>query len=155
MSLSPETTARIQAKAKKGIPVSRGIRPALASRPFVSDPGDLGRGIYYTTNYHRARCYGEVQKSVIVFSNPLVLSVDDAYALADKYQTVRIEPDMALVEQLKQQGKRWADYEQEQRLRNAEKMTQDLLAQGFDGLISVSTGRRVELEIVDYRPYKG
>jgi hypothetical protein len=114
-----------------------------------TDAGDFGRGIYYSSSYHRALTYGLVEKSTIKFANPLVLTSSEAYKLADKFHTVRIpEEDIKVIAEKHPLGERSAAI-QKQLLLNAQAMTDDVLSKGYDGLIAVGK----DLEIVDYRPY--
>ena len=145
-SITDKTKQRIYEKATTtGIPVRRGTRPLRVNKPYASDPGDFGRGIYYSTNWYHARSYAtrdeDVAKSIIKFNNPLVLSDEEAYNLADKFGTINLpDEDWKL------------PYEQRihKLLANAENMTRYMLKLGHDGLISV---KKRTLEIVDYRPY--
>jgi hypothetical protein len=134
-----------------GIEVRRGERKRSHNKPFATDVGDFGRGVYYTSNYHQARTYGSVTKSVLKLKNPLVLTVDEAYKLSDQYQTVRLsdEEHMALYNKF---GRDRTSIVQAKMLENAEKFTKDMIAKGHDGLIVIHKGR---LEIVDYSPYIG
>lgn len=140
-----DTKRRIYEKATTtGIPVRRGEKPRLAGRAYATDAGDFGRGIYYSTHYHRAKSYGPVTKSVIKFSNPLVLTAEESYALANQFHTVILpEEDLVALRSPKQRESRL--------LANAEALTRYMLSQGHDGLIVVDRG---VLEIVDYRPYR-
>jgi hypothetical protein len=144
ISLEDKTKQSIRLKIISGIPVRRGIRKIFWEREYISDPGDFGRGIYYDTNYHRAKTYGEVTKSILKLTNPIVLSSSEAYEIAEKFQTVRLTDDWYT--QNNSQDSMQA------RLNNAQKMTEFLLNQGYDGLASVNT-RMGSIEIVDYRPY--
>lgn len=105
----------------------------MGNREYAHDPGDFGRGIYWTTELAQAKCYGKVRKARVSLSNPLYLTAEEAYDLADKEygSTVHGFP---------------AD-----RLRKAEHMTLDLLRKGYDGLVVQHKNGR--LEVVDYRPY--
>lgn len=126
-----------------GIIVYRGIRPKY-EKVFASDPGDFGRGVYWTTSKARAKSYSSnIITARIVFNNPLILTVNEAYDLADHYNTIN-EIDI------------------DKRIKNAEIFTRDMLSFGFDGLISIRLTRKhkykemsfhSELEIVDYRSY--
>lgn len=135
-----------------GLQVYRGTRKT--TKPFASDPGDFGRGIYYATRFHVAKHYGVVTKSVIKLSNPLILTVAEAYRLADFYQTVRL-PDEEWRElwvTLRQIGRgHFLNAIQERQLQNAERFTRDMLAKGHDGLVVIH--KHGYLEVVDYRPY--
>jgi hypothetical protein len=131
-------------KILSGIPVRRGFRKIFCERDYLSDPGDFGRGIYYDTNYHRAKTYGEVAKSILKLTNPIVLSSSEAYEIAEKFQTVRLHDDWYT--QNNSQDSMQA------RLNNAQRMTEFLINQGYDGLASVNI-KMGSIEIVDYRPY--
>jgi hypothetical protein len=144
ISLEDNTKQSIRLKIISGIPVRRGIRKIFWEREYISDPGDFGRGIYYDTNYHRAKAYGEVTKSILKLTNPIVLSSSEAYEIAEKFQTVRLHDDWYT--QNNSQDSMQA------RLINAQRMTEFLLNQGHDGLASVNI-KMGSIEIVDYRPY--
>lgn len=139
-----------------GIPVRRGVSTHRPKLPYQTDPGDFGRGIYYTTNYYHALQYAKgerdkVSKEVIKFENPLVLDADEAYALANKYET--IVQDVSKAPEDLDSFKAWIKknpYTPEVKLKNAERLTRDMIDQGYDGLIVI---QRERLEIVDYRPY--
>jgi hypothetical protein len=134
-SLRAETIDRIRQRLQGGMMVWRGVYPHYKAAEYVSDPGDFGRGVYYTTLKSRAKSYGEVSRYFLQLSNPLVLSVSDAYDLSETFGKIRTRT-----------------------LDQSEAMTLDLIAQGYDGIVSVSIdkerGFRNELEIVDFRPYK-
>lgn len=143
LEMSQDTKLSIYKRiTTRGIPVRRGIKRKRINLPFASDPGDFGRGIYYTTNYHNAKAYGPVEKSILKLQNPIVLSVEEAYQLADKYHTVHLPNDNV---------KRTTQEMLAQLVTNAETMTRAMISQGYDGLVAIHRGR---LEIVDYRPYK-
>lgn len=109
-----------------GMSLWRGHTEPSKSR-FAHDPGDFGRGVYWTSSCARAKCYGKsLKRAVIKLQSALVLSVSDAYALAAKYGTVGPQFSM------------------DQKLANASRMTEELKAQGYDGLVSV---RRAEWAI--------
>ena len=149
-----ETIHKIWLKATTpGIPGHRGIKEFRKNLPYSNDPGDFGRGIYYTTSKARAKAYGKTFSTVIKFNNPLVLSVNQAYDLADNYGTIANMRN----------GK--------EALNGAETMTKTMLSKGYDGLIAINRNLLMkkdsegyyfrshisdfgELEIVDYRPYK-
>lgn len=166
MKFTEERMLLIDHEARNGLLVYRGIRERRADQPFASDPGDFGRGVYYTTSLSRAKAYSKtVESKTIRFDNPLLLLVEQAYQLADSYQTVRL-PDDWRGECLKRfptlkdhyRGTREAGCRcQEERalalLQNAERMTRDMLGRGIDGLLSVNE-MLDEVEVVDYRPYK-
>jgi hypothetical protein len=142
--LEDKTKQSIRLKIISGISVRRGIHKTFWEREYISDPGDFGRGIYYDTNYHRAKTYGEVTKSVLKLTNPIVLSSSEAYEIAEKFQTVRLNDDWYT--------KNNSQDSMRARLSNAKKMTEFLLNQGYDGLAAVNI-KMGSIEIVDYRPY--
>ena len=142
--LDDKTKQSIKLRIVYGIPVRRGIRKIFWSREYISDPGDFGRGVYYDTNYHRAKTYGEVTKSILKLTNPIVLSSSEAYEIAEKFQTVRLHDSWYMQNDSQDSMKA--------RLNNAQKMTEFLLNQGYDGLAAVNT-KMGSIEIVDYRPY--
>lgn len=133
-----------------GIPVRRGSKPFKKGKPYASDVGDFGRGVYYSSNYHLAKQYGNVSKLTIKFANPLILNGDESYQLADKYKTVNLSDEETL-EIIKEFGVKSREEVEKRKLENAQKLTDYMLKNGHDGLIAVLDGR---LEIVDYRPYK-
>src|SRR5262249_17339974 len=133
---APPEAADIRAQLQSGMTVYRSERPRVEGALYASDPGDLGRGKYYTTEPARAQAMGGVQTTAqLQMQNPLILDMEDAYKLADQYQTVRGTP--------------------EARLAGAQYITEALRAQGYDGLVAVrrdrKTGEVREMEIVDFR----
>jgi hypothetical protein len=121
--------------AKQGLQVWRGEQ--ILHQP--SDPGDFGSGKYYTTRRSRARGYsgsdGVIFRIILVFNNPFVIGVSEAYDLAQYYGTIHGTL--------------------EQRLAAARQMTGDFQLQGYDGFIAVSHKKwgirsYSELEIVYY-----
>lgn len=67
----------------------RGVRPKKHGKDYASDPGDLGKGEYWTSNIHYARGYGKTTKKKIRLKNPLHLTASQASILIDRYKTVR------------------------------------------------------------------
>jgi len=119
--------------------VYRGERSEKLDRVFQSDPGDLGRGVYYDTHKARAKSYGDVIiERQLQFQNPLELPYAIAYLLAEKFETIRGRDGEAL--------------SAEQRLKNAEALTRWLLEEGYDGLIA--RRKNGYAEVVDFRPFK-
>jgi hypothetical protein len=112
---------------KTSIVAYRGIRGG------GSDPGDFGRGIYWSTVKERAECYAQdgLLHEELFFSNPLIISCGKAYDMGIAYGTVgpKVNDDHRML---------------------AAHTTLWLLLLGYDGLFSV---RDDETEIVDYRPY--
>jgi hypothetical protein len=120
---------------KEGLQVYRGQREK-GGREYASDAGDLGRGIYYTTSRARASCYGTVSEHVVIFENPMVVSVETAYNIACAYGV-------------------FSPHGGPPKIDGATVMTEAMLAFGYDGLASVRTiAGETEIEIVDYRPYR-
>ena len=142
--LEDKTKQSIRHRILSGIPVRRGFRKIFCEREYISDPGDFGRGIYYDTNYHRAKTYGEVAKSILKLTNPIVLSSGEAYEIAEKFQTVRLHDDWY--------AQNNSQDSMQARINNAQKMTEFLINQGYDGLASINV-KMGSIEIVDYRPY--
>lgn len=142
--LKEETRKVLYKRITSGISVRRGVR-SFGSKVYAHDPGDFGRGVYYDTNYYRAKSYGYVIKSIISLSNPIILSSSEAYDLADKFQTVRLSDEWY--------ANNIGKNVDEARLINAQKMTEYILSLGYDGLAAVNV-RFGGIEIVDYRPYK-
>ncbi len=83
---------------------------------FVSDPGDLGVGEYWTTSQGTAKSYGTVESAMKAFSNPLVLDEKSATALVEKYGTV--------------QGST------AERLKGAAQLTEDVRKAGYDAIVA-------------------
>jgi len=134
--VTPPKEEKVKKPKSVKMTVYRGVRPKLPGKEYASDPGDFGRGIYYTTNKSMARAYGidkKIETIKLELKNPLQLTEEEAYDLAEKYNTLGHGVDEAT------------------RIKNAERMTKDLLAQGYDGIIS--TDKRGFKEIVDFRPY--
>jgi len=143
--VTEETKKRIYEKITTiGIPVRRGERPRY-HKEYASDPGDLGRGIYYDTNYHRAKSYGNVTKTNIKFKNPIVLTAREAYDLAGKFGTVKLTDDELM-------QFRDPDDRTNLLLQHAQALTDHMIKLGHDGMVCIHTDR-YHLEIVDYRPY--
>jgi len=112
-------------KAKTiGLRVYRGERPGVPP----ADPGDFGAGTYWSTRKARARQYGSVRREVLIFKNPLAVTVTEAYDLAEKYDTLHAKD----------------------RVSASRKMSQDLLDAGYDAVIAI---HGAELEIVDLRNF--
>lgn len=93
----------------------RGVRPKRYGKDYASDPGDLGKGEYWTSNIHYARGYGKVKTRKIKLKNPLHLDSTQASILADRYRTVRGFPH--------------------QREAGARRMSEYLKSRGYDGLV--------------------
>jgi len=130
--------SQVMVQAKRGIKVYRGTRRNKGE--FISDPGDFGRGIYYSTSKSIAKCYGQVEESIIRFKNPFVMNYNEAYeCVAEQWDTLHGS--------------------NKKRIRNAEQLTFDMLIAGYDGFVAVGVGmfdkKGIILEVVDYRSYKG
>ena len=125
--------------SRKMMRVFRGERPILPHGMFATDPGDFGRGIYFTTALPRARAIagtaGKVVKMVMDVSEFLLIDMGEAYRIADAYGTVDKK------------------FTVEEKMRNAQAMRDELVAEGFKGLIAVRkdrAGRVMEREVVQY-----
>ena len=132
-----------------GVPVFRGEFGKMPKRGFRHDVGDFGRGVYYTSVLNQARAYGsDIRRVVLVLKHPLILGVEDAYDLSDDFEILHQKlPSELEGEELRA----WVVAHPRDALGCAERMTRALLGRGFDGLVVVHRGGR--LEIVDYRPY--
>jgi len=137
VSVPQETTDEfegVREAAKEGIGVFRGVLPEQPGKGFASDPGDFGRGRYWTTSGQRAEAIAgkeAVEPGTVKLDNPLILDTDEAYDLAEKYGTVTGEA----------------------RMEGSQKLTDDMLAAGYDGIIVVGQ-KPGELEIVEFQPKK-
>ncbi len=145
-----ETTKKLRRDFALGKRLHRGERPKRVDQVFASDPGDFGRGLYYTTSQARARQYGPVLTKIIKLQNPLILSDAEAYQLSEEYETVKLN-ERTIIEIFDR-----VDRELMQRavtaklLENAQKMTDALKSQGFDGLVSIRSMGHGELEVVKF-----
>jgi len=90
---------------------------AKQERGFASDPGDYGRGEYWTDSQAFASNYGTVRKTVIELRNALRLDPNEMVRL------IRDEYGMT---------KAWLP--QRERIAAAERFTRDMLAKGYDGI---------------------
>ena len=90
--------------------VYRGVNPNQ-SKP--TDPGDLGKGTYYTTSLATARSYGIPLQGELHLQNPKVINAIEAAELVEKYGTVN-------------------GYH---RMRGALALTRDMKAAGYDSLV--------------------
>lgn len=138
--LSRQDVPELDALQWKGMKVYHGELPLRKGEKVATDAGDLGRGIYYSSSESVARAHAgkkNVTVKNLVISRPLIISEADAYSiLVEEYKTVNA-PTM------------------EDRISEAQKLTDDMIAQGYDGLVSVrlmKDGTR-QYEIVDYSPY--
>ena len=81
--ISPARLRSIRKRLRAGLIVWRGIghKPA--------DPGDLGRGTYYSSKRMRAANYGQATRHSIVLLNPLILTREESYTqIADRFGTI-------------------------------------------------------------------
>lgn len=133
-ALKPATVADIKTRFSSGVRVWRGV----GNQP--ADPGDFGVGTYYSTQRARAINYGTLTQTVVKFSNPLVLSTDEAYEqLADRFGTISGIPGDPSPGASKASS----------RLAGARAATAALKAAGHDGLVVVNTTSNFpDLEIV-------
>jgi len=135
--IDEDTKRAIYEKATTvGIPAKRGTVGYNRSGLFKSDPGDFGRGIYYTTAYSQAlHGYGggdpeKVTQTIIKFKNPIVLTGDEAYEMAIEYETLRQNLPEDLVKWPLGKAKQWVKdnpFGIENRIKNAERLTMDML----------------------------
>lgn len=101
--------------------------------PHVSDPGDFGLGIYFTTNIHRARAIGRVILEVeLRLVNPLRLSQKEAY---------RLVIDELGFDTIHGHGC------PEKRAEEARKAREWFLEHGHDALISVRSSKDFEIAV--------
>jgi hypothetical protein len=158
--------------------VYRGIGKKLSGAEYSSDPGDLGRGVYYSSSRSYAKLYGKlvgphsrplvVQRKVVV-RNPKVIGNQEFVELRDKYGTVwpewsltatdddfdRLEALHDLLGPEAYHAKLLAD-----RLAGADRMRKGMLREGFGGVVhgklSNVMGNRAPnmepVEIVVYSP---
>jgi hypothetical protein len=87
-------------------------------RGFASDPGDYGRGEYWTDSMEFASTYGNVRRAVVELNNALRL---------DPKEMVRLIRDEYGI------TKAWLPHEQ--RLAAVERFTREMLANGYDGIV--------------------
>ncbi len=80
-----------------------------------ADAGDLGIGEYHTTSEASAKQYGEVSQGKVVLQNPLRLTADEAGKLAGDYGTLQGTSEV--------------------RKTASTKLTNDLQAKGYDGIV--------------------
>jgi SPP1 gp7 family putative phage head morphogenesis protein len=150
--LSPQTVSRVRKSLQSGKVMYRGQRPKIEGREYSSDPGDFGRGVYYSTSAVRAKQYGAISKTIVVLHNPLILTDRQAYDLSDQYKTVRLpESEIEAIAKSTPRGQIHQAIVKRQ-LDNAQRMRDDLVAKGYDGLVSVRSSGRGELEVVVFQP---
>ena len=140
----PETGKSITLTLHHG---KREMGKGADERGYATDAGDLGRGIYYSTDEGTAKGYGEVSSQELTFKNPLAVSARDIAnpeqtGLAQKYKTiVSMHPGVSAEEK-----KRLA-------LEGSTKLTEDLLEQGYDALIvSGYDSPKGHYTVVDLKP---
>ncbi|WP_162820332.1 hypothetical protein [Microvirga calopogonii] len=100
----------------------RGIGQKQNHALFVSDPGDYGRGEYWTDWPQAAEIYAKVGGQVMVreirLKNALHLPVEEVLSLArDVYHTTVVESGSAA------------------RLKGSTQLTADMVAKGYDGIV--------------------
>ena len=147
-----ENFDKIRNSLKEGMLVYRGVKEHYPKdSEYATDPRDFGRGIYYTNNIHRARAYGDVTKKILVLNNPIVMSMADAYKLAEEYHTVRLpesherNPEKSMLEIIQDDA--------HQRMLNAQKMSDDMLNKGYDGLVAVEDDGEIEIVVYTQQRY--
>jgi hypothetical protein len=88
------------------------------NKHFASDPGDYGRGEYWSNNQEFSSLYGDLIEREIYLVNALRLSSKEISTLArDIYGTTRMEHTAA------------------DRLAASERLTADIRARGHDGIV--------------------
>ena len=139
-SLPAETVRRLRERFAKGAPLWRGQRP-LNGRAFASDPGDLGRGKYFSSLKSRAENYGDISREMIVLHNPLVLTTDEAYTqIADQFGTISGQSE---------HPEHGSTGDHESRLRAAQAATDAMQKAGYDGVVALNNWHNItELEVV-------
>lgn len=113
------------------------------------DPGDFGAGEYWSSNKAQARTYagnGFVRCETIVLHRPILLSVKEAYDLAEEFGTITGDPDRP--------GTGSGDMDK--RRVCSQVMREFMLMLGYDGMV-IEHNRPwgPELEIVIYNREKG
>lgn len=98
-----------------GKPLAVTVYRGISGTP--ADPGDLGRGTYYTSDPSYAKQYGRLTSDKIKLRNPLVLKGNDALKLISEYKTVEEQV-------LKKREK------------NSARLTFELLKKGYDGIVA-------------------
>ena len=84
---------------------------------FASDPGDYGRGTYYAGSKEFAAFYGTVTDHTVELANAFRPSIDQLRVLIEEYRTCKM-----------QDGR-------DARFLAAQRLTDDMKAQGYDGLV--------------------
>ena len=87
---------------------------------FASDPGDYGRGIYWTSSYETAEVYGEVTNSLIILERVLLVPTDELMKLIKSYVTCNMS----------------SDWGRERRLKGAQDMTDYFKGLGAEAVLS-------------------
>jgi len=148
--MQTQTIIRLRREFSAGKRLHRGERALKFGQVYSSDAGDFGRGIYYSTSYSRACQYGTVHTRTIRLYNPLILSDQEAYSLSDHYETVKLR-DSTMNEIFNQVSRSEFHRAVSARLLfNSQRMTNSLVNQGYDGLISIRL-RGGELEVVCFK----
>lgn len=101
----------------------RGVPAQRRHQAFASDPGDYGRGTYWSSSEEFAQLYagddGQVHCQIIQLQNVLHMSPAEIKRHArEVYRTTRMEDG------------------HEARLQGATKMAADMKASGFDGIVT-------------------
>lgn len=114
-----------------------------------SDAGDFGAGQYWSSNRAQARAYagnGIVRHEKIVLCRPILLTVSEAYDLAEEFGTITGDPDRP--------GTGAGDMDM--RRVCAQAMRKFMLMLGYDGMV-VEHDRPwgPELEVVIYNHERG
>ena len=134
-TIPDSTLRRLRTKFAAGTTAWRGLR---AGRERPSDPGDFGIGRYHTSRKTRAKNYGTPQQLPIRFSNPLILTTDEAYTqIADRFGTIS-----GIAGHPEHGAGDFAPRKQ-----RATEATARMIAEGYDGVVAVNP-KWSELEIV-------
>jgi hypothetical protein len=86
---------------------------------FASDPGDYGRGEYWTDNKEIAAVYGEVISKVIELDNVYRIPKDEVLPLIEEYDTCKIHLG------------------RENRLEGSLRLTKMFKSKGYDAVLTV------------------
>ncbi len=121
------------------MPLYRGVTDKRG-KEFASDPGDFGRGEYWSSDPHVAKAYSsKVKCETIVLFNPIQLLEIEAYILADDmYGTIRGKNKIGS-----------GCGEIKDRLENSSKLTADLVSLGHDGFVVYKESGEVEVVVFD------
>jgi hypothetical protein len=69
------------------------IKAYRGEKSYASDPGDFGRGQYWSTSKAVAKCYGVMRSKILYLNRPILMTVKEAYDLAGEFGTITGDPD--------------------------------------------------------------